>query len=213
MKTKLPSCAFVPAFLVVALCALPLSAVADNSTPKEPDLWAASANAPLTFTIPASQAPRIMDKAQVLIAEWCSIDSVNAAMEIRVATNSIIEADTVTSQSGMFKVMDQDPETVHFGFSVVCSPTQDGDDISINTLYPLDKDNDSARRGRLLAYLLQQYAATLTATPTDLEAHMKDLHSQLDSGQYASAVATIDALRADVVAKEAAQESAPATTP
>jgi hypothetical protein len=47
----------------------------------------------------------------------------------------------------------------------------------------------------------------------DLDAYMKDLHSQLDAGQYATAATTIDALRADVVGKQAAQGSTTVTVP
>jgi len=184
------------------------------SSDKEKALLAASANSPLVFTVPFSQASEIMGKAKSLIEHWDRVDSGPFAADIQKAPDNHI-----------WTHVPEFPNEV--GFNVTCTVTDSGDQISV-AASSLDNQY-TVSRGHMLAYLLEQYAATLPAgslpnagpsgvhrepsdslpaLPADLEKNLDLIRNQLAAGQYASALSSIDSLKSAVTAKQKEQASA-----
>jgi hypothetical protein len=166
-----------------------------------------------------------MAKAQVLIAQWHSIDNGVYPTTIITATNSVIETG--------HPYVSSDTSQPHAQFSVICSTTGDTGSISVAASYYGDIQ-DKHRLDHLLAYLLEQYVTTLPAgqqtntqsesaaqptndslptLPDDLEAYFKLLRSQLAAGQYNTALSTIDSLKSAVMDKQKENAAALTGTP
>jgi hypothetical protein len=220
----------------IALILLLVGLVQNNAnafTDQDDMSWIASADAPLTFTVPLSQGSAIMGKAQGLISSWVIIHGVElvSEMKIETVTDSLIQT--------------YNPEYLgDLGFTVTCTVTGSNDEISVNSLYQSDGAmkgtdasfagtdlntmyvNDAGHAAHFLAYLLQQYAATLptpqsvtasapTAStaaisdtaiskpvlPDDLEPYLKLIRTQLANQQYQTALSTINALKSAITDK------------
>lgn len=193
--------------VLVCICALfPLRVHASSG--KEKALLAASANSPLVFTVPFSQGLQVMGKAKSLIAHWDRVDSGPFAANIQKASDNHI-----WTHAPAF------PNEV--GFSVGCTVTDSGDEISVAASSVDNQFTDS--RGHMLAYLLEQYAAALPAgpppnvttssghtepgdsqlaLPANLEKNLDLIRSQLAGGQYDAALSSIDSLKSAVIDKQ-----------
>jgi hypothetical protein len=210
--------------------ALPISAV-HAFTDQEMSMWHPSGDAPLTFTIPSKQGKAVMAKAQDLISTWTLIPRVAVVrpMKIQTASDNLIQT-TKPSRLG------------DLGFNVTREVTANGDEISVSTQSYYERDEtlrddgltvvyykDSVHAAHFLAYLLQQYAATLTVLdqviappsaaaapavnspaplPTDLDMYLTLIRQQLAAGNYDTAISTIDALKSAVGDKERASSGA-----
>ena len=190
--------------LSISIAAMSSSAAfAKSPSPQEKALLAASATAPLKFTIPISQEATFMGQAQVIITRWSDINSYFKALGVGMATNNLIRpADR----------HDGDPFDV--GFTVIAENSGNTADVTVSADTARDKDADTC--AHLLAYELEQYVATLLsdttqapstaasvpALPSDVEEDMNLIRTQIATGDYTTALSTIDSLKASVLTKQ-----------
>jgi len=182
----------------VALLALGAGAMSPTATvafvkitADERTLLTESANAPLTFTIPLADRKAIMDKAQLLVADGTAVYPGISALPLTLATDTVVQSSGDVTQGT--------------AFVVTCSVNGSTADINVSASVWREKDVQA----HMLAYLLQQYETSLTpqaqsdsAVPTDLDQYMQTLRSQIAAGEYASASATTDALKAALVKRQ-----------
>ncbi len=199
------------ALTLLALGLLPITGRAD--APGTP--WAASAQAPTAFTVPIGQDEAVMAQAASLINGWQSRDSHMYPMPIRSDTPALIQTDAPTA-IGLFGVKVTDTHSTGVAVIVVETSAFEGRIFQVSR-----ERHDADKRAHLLAYLLEQTAGVPTSPPLPTFAppspappnplptaspfapSLDQLRSELDGGHYDAALATLDALRAAVVARQA----------
>ena len=211
--------------LALGLALLPLICRA-GLTNQEKAMWGASAQAPTTFAVPVGRDKALMAQAVTLIQDWPGRDRYMYPMPILTHTVGLIQtADPTALNLFGFKVTDAHTDGV--AIITIGTMAYEGKIFSVG-----QQHRDADKRAHLLAYLLEQSAGVSTAPPTPsptdtLQANshmnspagqplysqaripvpvfdplMQSLQAQLNGGQYDAALATLDALRDAVVARQ-----------
>lgn len=148
------------AVAVAAFCYAAAMRAQAGLTPQEQDLWGASKDAPLAFTVSVDQAPAVMARAAAYIAQWRTYDRYMYAMNLKISTPNLVKTfDPNGIGTVGFTVRRADFSTTN-GIK--------GSTISVETSHysrnffgNSDQAHDAQKRGRLLAYLLETYASSL----------------------------------------------------
>ena len=162
-----------------------------------------SKNAPTTFVVPEAYAAAVFQKAQDLVAGWQDIDMV--PMKVHTSTATKIETEEPLKKG-------------QIGFSVSRVKTEGGEEFTVKTRYHHDMtlhnrdETDSQKRAAHLAYILQQYALSLSVqaheaavaaliTPeerkrrADMDALLTKIRSLIAVRQYDAANVEVDKLK------------------
>ena len=188
---------------LLALWLLPM--IGRTASPPPP--WAASAQAPTAFAVPEGQDAAIMAQAVSLLNGWKSRDSQMYPMPILTSTVSLIQTEDPTAL-GLFGVKITDTHTSGVALIAIETSAYEGRIFEVS-----QQRHDANKRAHLLAYLLEQ-SAGVTLSPVPATAPpavsqsgdtfgpaMQRLQSQIDTGQYDGALATLEALRAEIITR------------
>lgn len=166
---------------------------------QERALLAAAATAPTEFTIPVSQQAAVMGQAQVVIEQWSSLDSAFTAEPVLVGTNNVVR----TEESPNYNCP--------VGFLVVAANSGNTADVTVTAYTYTAHTNSDLVCAHVLAYELQQFAATLPgdahasgtpALPDDVAEDLQLIRTQVAAGDYSTALSTIDSLKTAVLNKQ-----------